>query len=216
MELSKIRRSDIFFMSTYQDLEKIVFTENIKGVNEKCDVGIVLGGISMIPYRVEEVINLYNNGLIDRILLSGGIGFLNLDRKNSEASKMYNYLLHNGVPEYCIIMESQSRNTIENIKNSIELLATDYDLSSAKLVLITSDFHIKRSFEITARYVCRSNLFGSGVKDGVTDIDSWQNTLFGKKIILQEALLLRNYAKNNFIADLNIDGVSFSRIKKLR
>lgn len=216
MRLSEITRNDILFKSNYQDIEEIVFNKKNEDLNVKCDVGIVLGGISMIPYRVDEILKLYNYGLIERILLSGGIGFINLDRKITEASKMYAYLLDKGVPKNSIITEIESRNTLENIKNTIGLLETDYDLSFVKLALVTSDFHIKRSLELIARYVDRDNLFASGVKDGLTDIDSWQNTLYGKKVVLKEASLLCRYARNNLINDLDIEGVSFSRKKRIR
>lgn len=216
MRLSVITRNDILFKSNYQDIEEIVFNKKNEDLNVKCDVGIVLGGISMIPYRVDEILKLYNYGLIERILLSGGIGFINMDRKITEASKMYYYLLDKGVPKNSIITETESRNTLENIKNTIALLETDYDLSLVKLALVTSDFHIKRSLELIARYVGRENLFASGVKDGLTDIDSWQNTLCEKKVVLKEALLLCRYARNNLINDLDIEGVSFSRKKRIR
>lgn len=85
MKLSNIKYNQIIFANN-NDIEKIVYDKENQILKEKCDIGVVFGGISMIPNRVERAISLYEKGQINRILVSGGIGYLNTDRKNSEAN----------------------------------------------------------------------------------------------------------------------------------
>jgi len=210
MKLSNIKYHDIIFGSD-TDIEKIVFDNDNQELQEKCDVGIVFGGISMIPHRIERAISLYENGLINKILVSGGIGFLNKDRKTPEAIKLKEYLLDKGIPQRDILVEDKSRNTHENILYFLEMLKNQYDISHTKLALISSDFHIRRCMQLLATYHNIERLFGSGVKDGITDFDNWTSSLYGRRLILTEALLLCYYAKQNIITDLDVEGMELKR-----
>jgi len=203
MELSKIKYHELIFTNK-ENLEKIVFDKDNQILKEKCNVGVVFGGISMIPNRVEQAISLYETGQIERILVSGGIGYFNTDRKNPEADKLHDYLLNRGIPKSDILVENKSRNTNENIKFFLELLKKEYNLKNTKLALISSDFHIRRCIAISSTYYDREKLYGSGVKDGITDIDNWNTSLYGKRLILTEALLLSYYAKQKIINDIDI------------
>lgn len=210
MTLSDIKYHNIIFGSD-NDIEKIVFDKDNQKLQEKCDIGIVFGGVSMIPHRIKQAISLYENGQINRILVTGGIGFFNKDRKIPEAIKLRNYLLDKGVFQSDILVEDKSRNTHENIRYFLEILKRQYDLRHTKLALISSDFHLRRCIQLVAAYYDRENLFGSGVKDGITDFDNWSSTLYGRRVILTEALLLCYYAKQNIIADLEIEGLNLKR-----
>ena len=70
----------------------------------------------MIPYRVDAALKLYREGLIKKIFLSGGIGYLNLNRLTPESYKMYDYLKQKGIKDEDIIIENKSRNCIETLK----------------------------------------------------------------------------------------------------
>jgi len=211
MELSKIKKSDILLKCNKNDIERIVFDETNIELREKCDVGIILGGVSMLPHRVDQAIANYKKGLISQILVSGGIGFLNIDRKNPEAYKMMDYLLKNGISKNDILVEDKSRNTFENIGYSLEILKKMYDIDKINLALITSDFHVRRCIGLMNKAVKNDNIYGSGVKDGKTDINSWTSSIYGRRIILQEALLLCNYVKQQRINDIDIQGLSLEK-----
>jgi len=211
MELSKIKKSDILLKCNKNDIERIVFDETNIELREKCDVGIIFGGVSMLPHRVDQAIANYKKGLISQILVSGGIGFLNIDRKNPEAYKMMDYLLKNGISKNDILVEDKSRNTFENIGYSLEILKKMYDIDKINLALITSDFHVRRCIGLMNKAVKNDNIYGSGVKDGKTDINSWTSSIYGRRIILQEALLLCNYVKQQRINDIDIQGLSLEK-----
>ena len=93
--------------------------------------------------RLLHAVQLYRLGKINRILISGGSG--NLIRKSvPEAIQLKKVFLNCGVPEADIILEERSRNTIESARYSKKL--SDSLKIGQKFLLITSAFHIPRSF----------------------------------------------------------------------
>ena len=118
------------------------------------DVGIVLGGIADYDKitkthnfnknadRLMYAEQLYHKGIIKKIMLSGGNGLLFNDGY-VESEAMRDYLLVNKIPIKDIIIENNSRNTIENAMNSAEILKEKY--TKGTLLLITSANHMRRA-----------------------------------------------------------------------
>lgn len=76
MKLTDISYYELFTKyNNRHDLQSIVFDTEYKRVENKTDFGIVFGGISMIPYRVDEALKLYNEDLIDKLVLTGALAF---------------------------------------------------------------------------------------------------------------------------------------------
>lgn len=75
------------------------------------------------------------------VVVSGGQGS---NEPTSEAACMADYLMDHGVGEEQILLEDQSRNTDQNLRNSIELLAReDYDVTQDMLI-VSNGFHLTR------------------------------------------------------------------------
>jgi uncharacterized SAM-binding protein YcdF (DUF218 family) len=118
------------------------------------DVGIVLGGFSVLNKRNNEIafgwssdrlfqaIALYKRGEINKILLSSGSANL-IDNEVKEADLAVKYLKLIGIPDSAILIENQSRNTIENAKYSLALI--EKKKPDAKILVITSAWHIPRA-----------------------------------------------------------------------
>ena len=114
--------------------------------------GIVLGGFSgyddkkdRIEFndcgdRLSYAIQLYNKGIIKKILVSGGNGQL-ISEGYLEADWSKKFLLEVGIPKEDILIENKSRNTYENAKYTSKLLGDNTE----NLLLITSAWHMKRS-----------------------------------------------------------------------
>lgn len=217
MKLTEMKSRDIFTSKTTpEDVEKIVFSgDNLSKNQAHNNVAVLLGGPGMIPYRADKGIWLYEEQKVEKVLVSGGVGYLNTDRTTPEAFKMRDYLLSQGIPDKDILVEPFSRSTIENMANSLAILeGLLYNLNETELTVVTSDFHLRRSMGLLINALGNStNVYGAGSKDGVTDIDSWQNTFAGRKQIMQEALLLIKYAKEHRIPDMEIEGPSLKRHK---
>jgi uncharacterized SAM-binding protein YcdF (DUF218 family) len=121
---------------------------------QKYDVGIVLGGFSGLNKRNNEIafnwagdrlfqaIALYKKGQIKQILLSSGNANL-ISHEIKEADLAAKYLKLIGIPDSAILIENQSRNTIENASNSLALIAKNHP--EAKILVISSAWHIPRA-----------------------------------------------------------------------
>lgn len=115
--------------------------------------GIVLGGLSsydrhdqgffsLAADRFIQTANLYHQGIIQKIVISGGTGNL-LQREPPEADFLRSEFIKNGIPGADIIVEQRSRNTYENAIFSKRLL--DSLQLRPPYVLITSAMHMPRS-----------------------------------------------------------------------
>jgi uncharacterized SAM-binding protein YcdF (DUF218 family) len=121
---------------------------------ETYTAGIVLGGIADYDKitkshnfnkhadRLMDAEQLYHQGIIKKIMLSGGNGMLFNDGY-VEANAMRDYLIKNKIPTEDIIIENTSRNTKENAFNSAEILKKQYP--NGDFLLITSATHMKRA-----------------------------------------------------------------------
>lgn len=92
--------------------------------------------------RLMQTIDLYQKGIIGKIVISGGSGHL-IYRDRTEASFIKKYLVGIGIDPEDIIFESRSKNTYENAKFTKELLVENK--INDTVILITSALHMKRA-----------------------------------------------------------------------
>ena len=128
--------------------------KSISSLTNNYKYGIVLGGFSSYNKSIQHIdfnesgdrlisaIELYKLDKIEKIIISGGNGeLINDGMKESEWSKKF--LMNMGVKEKDILLENNSRNTMENAQNTAILIGSDI---SKKTLLITSANHMKRAF----------------------------------------------------------------------
>lgn len=118
------------------------------------DAGIVLGG--MVNYdkefertqygngvdRLIQAIELYKKGKIKKLFFSGGSGSITYPGIK-EAPHIKTILLRVGIPDSCVIIEGESKNTRENAAFSQPFL--EKKIPNEKFLLITSAFHMRRA-----------------------------------------------------------------------
>lgn len=118
--------------------------------------GILLGGMAGYDRnskgffgdasdRFIEAANLYHRGIIKKIIITGGSGYL-IQKVPPESYFLRQQLIYNGVNDSAIIIESKSRNTYENAVFTKKI--TDSLNISSPFVLITSAIHMKRSASV--------------------------------------------------------------------
>lgn len=119
------------------------------------DVGVVLTGMAEYDShlklvsirrgadRIWQALNLYHQGKINNILISGDSGYIT-DRGLHEAAQFKQVLVSWGIPEKDVIIENKSRNTHENAVETTRILRRYYPHLSTVLV-ITSGTHIRRA-----------------------------------------------------------------------
>lgn len=93
--------------------------------------------------RVTHTVQLYKQGYLEKILISGGSGRL-VDEAEPEANKFKKAMVMMGVNENDIIIENQTRNTAESAIEVKKMLVSG-GFTDKDCVLITSAFHMRRS-----------------------------------------------------------------------
>ncbi len=132
--------------------------------NKTYEAGILLGGMSGYDKnnrgyfgdnadRFVQAANLYHQGIIKKIIVSGGTGSLS-QKEPAESFFLRTQLIANGIPDSAIIIESRSRNTYENAILSKQI--TDSLHLHAPFILVTSAQHMKRSVSVfkKAKFDC--------------------------------------------------------------
>ena len=117
------------------------------------DVAIVLGagvhGNDVSPVfreRINHGIWLYEQGYVDYVLLTGGVGDGNT---RSDASVAKDYALSQGLPAEAILMEETSTITEENLENARKIMEKK-GLSTA--LLVSDPLHMKRAMLMSEDY----------------------------------------------------------------
>lgn len=125
-------------------------------ISKAYEAGVLLGGLSGYDKynrgyfgnnadRFIQTANLYHQGFIKKIIISGGTGKLNQEGP-AEASFLLKEFIKNGIPEKDLILETRSRNTYENGIYSKKVLDS-FELKPP-FILITSALHMKRSLSV--------------------------------------------------------------------
>jgi vancomycin permeability regulator SanA len=136
LEISIFRVYSDKIYTNIEDLEKqktaIVFGSGVDGQ----------GGPSLILQdRILAAVELYKQGVVQQILISGDARFVNFD----EVTAMKNYLLDQEVPEYIIIEDRKGYRTYDTCLRA----KAEYQINKA--ILVTQEFHQPR-----ALYTCNS------------------------------------------------------------
>ncbi len=113
-------------------------------LDENVQTAIVLGAkieedaspAPALKARLDRVIELYETGHIEKIVVTGGQGS---DEPVTESSAMQQYLIERGVSSEQIVLESRSTSTYENLANA------RYVIEERHVYIVSSDFHLKRA-----------------------------------------------------------------------
>lgn len=94
---------------------------------------------TMLRLRLDEAVQLYNQGYAPTVIVSGAQG---QDEITSEASVMHDYLIAKGIPADKIYVEDKSYSTYQNLLNS-KAIMREHGLSQA--IIVSNASHIRRS-----------------------------------------------------------------------
>ncbi len=146
----------------------------------KSDVAIVLGAGTnkgklspVFRERINHSILLYNKGIVDKIILTGGFG---KGQKQSDSRTAKNYAIENGVPKDHIIIEEKSKFTIENLKESKQIMDS---IGVENALLISDPLHMKRVVKL-------AKFYGIDCKSSPTQTTMYKSTYPKAKQLLYE------------------------------
>ncbi len=118
------------------------------------DIAVVLGGMAEYNKdldrlsirrggdRIWQAMNLYFEGKVGKILISGDNGFVTSSGLH-EATQFRDILIKNGIPPTDILVDSLSKNTYQNAVESKKVI--DELNKDVSVLLVTSGIHMKRS-----------------------------------------------------------------------
>lgn len=93
-----------------------------------------------LQYRLDKAYEYLIEHPNTKVVLSGGQG---PGEDITEAEAMRRYLKEKGILESRMILEDKSTDTVENLRNSFELIKKEKD--NASITVVTSRFHVLRS-----------------------------------------------------------------------
>lgn len=137
-----------------------IYSYSFEYNENKSDVAIVLGAGTnegklspVFKERINHSIFLYNKGVINKIIFTGGFG---KDQRESDSQTAKNYVLENGIPENDVIIEEESNYTIENLEQSKHIMDS---LGLRNALLVSDPLHMRRAMKIAKYYEidCRSS-----------------------------------------------------------
>lgn len=161
--------------------------------NKTYEAGILLGGLAGYDKndrgyfgssadRFIQSANLYHQGIIKKIIVSGGTGTIR-QKEPAEAIYLRSQLIANGVKPEDIIMESRSRNTYENAIYS--KILTDSLHLQPPFVLITSAQHMKRSISVFNKADFKIVIFPCDYKS-IPIRETFENTILPEISLLND------------------------------
>lgn len=158
-------------------------------------IGIVFGG-DRRNQRAEAALDLYDDGCLNKILVSGGYGVISRARHETEAKIAHDFLINYGVLDRDILIEDRAKNTRENVAFSHAILRSSGYTDNTAYVIITSDFHIKRAvglFCAALKEAAYPIVYWQTAEDRELNLHNWRNTPEGRFWIVKEYLRLHQY-----------------------
>jgi len=126
----------------------IVYTtiDGLINTKENADLAVILGNkvnedgtlSKRLEKRLECGLDLYRNGQVKMILVSGGLG----KEGFYEGDKMKEYLISKNVPDSLVIIDNYGNNTLATVNNTIKL---NDSLNFESILVVSQYFHITRT-----------------------------------------------------------------------
>ncbi|MFD1900180.1 YdcF family protein [Enterococcus termitis] len=101
----------------------------------------------LLGNRIDKAIQFYQaqksaTQMPPKLIMSGGKGD---DEHLAEGAAMKAYALEKGIPEQDILVEANSKNTLENMKFSKEIIEKSSESSTYRAIFTTNNFHLFRA-----------------------------------------------------------------------
>ena len=149
------------------------------GPPEKADIALVLAGDGE-GNRILTAAQLARRGYISRVLVSGPSGIYGLH----ECDLAIPFAVKAGYPEsYFLHFENDARSTKEEAQEAVARLR---QLGAHKILLVTSDYHTRRSGKIFRAAAPDLEFIVVGAPDTSFTTDGWWHNRQGEKIAFNE------------------------------
>lgn len=171
----------------------------------KFDAALILGGNPMVlKARAAAAAKLYHQGRCSLFIPTGGVtwesefGFL------SECDILCCYLRDMGVPESTITREANATTTVENMICSRELLSQRMPLDRARIAVVTSRYHVRRSLLLSGYYIPQAQLVGVGAEEPLDNPEEFHKDPRLSTAVTTECRLLLDCILKGIAEDIKI------------
>lgn len=176
-------------------------------VNHKlisCDAIFALG--SMDIRVAERAAELWHSGVAGQVVASGGVGRLsNKSEGLTEAEKFKDILISKKIPAGKIILEVNSSNTAENLKNSIMQL-TSLGMDLKRVAIVTLPFAEKRTYATMSKQFPNIE---ARVSSPLLSFDNYPNDIISKdeliNLLVGEAQRIKLYPERGYTVEMPMD-----------
>lgn len=188
-----------------EDIVDKVLYEGIEYKQQPLDIAIILGSNKAHIYRLPYAVEVYKNGLVSKIIVSGGrnIGNANM----VEADYLKEKAIEFGIKKEDILVENKAMTTWENMKLSRELMIKNNMFKTCiKIAIVTSSFHMRRSIMIAERVFSDDsvNIVALPGEDNSTRRTTWFTNEKGRVRAIGEVEKIIDYVKKGEIDDFEI------------
>lgn len=185
---------------TDKEIHKLLYT-NLDDDLEKGDCIFLFGSRTASKYRLPKAFQLYREGRANKILFSGGAVWEN--SPNSEAVLLKNEAIKLGIREEDLLVETQSRNTKENVLASLLVLDRYFQIHNInRLLIVTSNYHMRRTYLTLKTYMPSWIEYSfCPAENQSTKKDNWFLSKKGRERVTEEARKIIKYVRCGALID---------------
>jgi vancomycin permeability regulator SanA len=163
----------IYFLLAWVLIHAIFITiDGLKADPAKADVAIVLGNrvfsdgtlASWTKGRVDKALELYKQGKVKAIFVSGGMG---VEDHYPEGKAMKAYLVSNGVPDSVVTEDNEGANTY---LTAVNFLKWNKEKNYSSAVIVSQFYHITRS-----KYILKKMGFTGSIFSASSEAYKWRD-----------------------------------------
>jgi uncharacterized SAM-binding protein YcdF (DUF218 family) len=150
---------------------------------------------------MDPAIEMYNNEMTDRLLISGAGP---TRRRAPEWEHFRDYAISKGIPITSMLIETEARNTYENMTNSNAIIAKTCGWSSIRRIAIsTQPIHSRRALMTAARvFPPEVEIILVTTSDiSVLQPETWWQSRSGRLIVLEEIRKIGEYGVRGDLGD---------------
>lgn len=201
MKLSEV--SDLSALTADQ-VARIVYCTPDPG-EKAATVALLLGGNPLVlRKRAQDAASLWKKGKVSYVVASGGVEWDTEYGRMSEASLMGRYLAEYGVDAAAILLEEDSRTTVENMLCSALLLSRTLKIFQVpSLYVVTSPCHLRRALfyaeSLLPRFI---GVRGYCEPLSVDSPEGWTQDEFYANRTLRELDLIKKQVDRKAMADI--------------
>lgn len=125
---------------------------------------------ALLRYRLDTALDYLSDNPDTTVIVSGGQG---PGENLSEAEAMQKYLVEHGIAAERILLDDESLNTDQNIKNSIAMIQNGQKMTGQRIVLVSNGFHLFRATRIVEKQLGEEGASDSVSVDGLGVPTKW-------------------------------------------